>query len=386
MNHNTGFVLRATFLSVALLIIVASTWFSNKLAKELSAEEHKRMELWSEAIRLLAQDEDNGQLDYSLCLRIIESNQHIPVVLIDEHGGIQSHANLRLSKKTPERDLQKKTQHLLENGRCIEVKLSNNLVQRVYYDESRHLKQLRYFPFVQLGIMFLFLGVTLLSLSISKRAEQNRVWVGLSKETAHQLGTPISSLLAWEELLKLKEVDASILAEIEKDTRRLQTIAERFSKIGSKPEPVAENISSAIENAVNYMRGRTSKKVNIICDYPAGDVFCLLNIPLFEWVIENLCKNAIDAMDGNGEIRISVLTQSNHVLIDVKDNGKGIPKNCFKRVFHPGFTTKARGWGLGLSLVKRIVEEYHGGKIFVKSSEPGKGSTFRIILQKIDLE
>lgn len=381
-----AFGFRIAFFAVALLIIVASTWFSNRLARQMAREEQDKMEIWAEAIRLLAQEtesEDDTHSDYSLTLKILEGNTSIPVVLVNEQGEIQSYANLKLSTKDPEGDLARQAASIIGQNRRIEVRLSDEITQYVYYADSLHLKQLKYFPYVQLAVMFLFLMVTLLSLSLSKRAEQNRVWVGLSKETAHQLGTPISSLLAWEELLKIKEIDPSLLAEIEKDTRRLQTIAERFSKIGSEPRPTPEPLAPAVENAVNYIRGRCSRKVSINTHYNDESLYVYLNVPLFEWVIENLCKNAIDAMDGDGRIDITVGRERKEVYIDVQDTGKGIAKNRLRQVFKPGYTTKARGWGLGLSLARRIVEEYHHGKIFVKQSELGQGTTFRILMKQV---
>lgn len=386
INRDTSSFFRLVFFLVALAIIAASTWFSNNLGKELAKEEQKKIELWAEAIRLLAQEPEPGEedirFDYSLTLKVIEGNTNIPVILTDDQNNIQSHANLKLSKKNPETDLQIKAAHIIQKNRQIRVKLDENTSQYVYYDDSDLLKKLRYFPFVQLGVMFVFLAVTLVSLTVFKRSEQNRVWVGLSKETAHQLGTPISSLLAWVELLKLKEIDPGLLVEMEKDTQRLRTIAERFSKIGSKPDAEYHSLAPVVENAVIYLKGRSSQKIHFQTHFPKKELSVLLNIPLFEWVIENLCKNSIDAMNGEGRIDIVVAEGKKQVFIDVCDDGKGIPKKHFKTIFRPGFTTKARGWGLGLSLVKRIVEEYHKGKIFVKSSEPGKGACIRIILRK----
>lgn len=386
VNRDSSSLFRLVFFLVALAIIVASTWFSNNLGKELAAEEQKKIELWAEAIRLLAQEpqpgEEDVRFDYTLTLKVIEGNTNIPVILTDDENNIQSYANLNLSKKNPEADLEIKAAHLIQKNRHIRVKLDENSSQYVYYDDSDLLKKLRYFPFVQLGVMFVFLAVTLVSLTVFKRSEQNRVWVGLSKETAHQLGTPISSLLAWVELLKLKEIDPVLLAEMEKDTQRLRTIAERFSKIGSRPDAEYHTLAPVVDNAVHYLRGRSSQKIRFRTHFPNEELSVLLNIPLFEWVIENLCKNSIDAMNGEGQIDIVVSEQKKQVFIDVCDDGKGIPKKHFKAIFRPGFTTKARGWGLGLSLVKRIVEEYHKGKIFVKSSDPGKGTCIRIVLRK----
>lgn len=373
--------LKIAFYLTAIIIIVGSTLFSNRLAKELAEEEQKKIELWAEAVRLLAQDNDTNQ-DYSLSLKIIEGNTNIPVILTDKEGNILSHANLNLSKKHQEKSLAKKKDALINKNQCIEIKLSRKVSQYLYYDDSNHLKQLRYFPYIQLGVMFIFLAITILAYSISQKSEQNRIWVGLSKETAHQLGTPISSLMAWVELLKIKNVDAETIQELEKDTLRLKTIADRFSKIGSKPQAERCNLVPVIENAAQYIRNRCSQKISINTHFGQVDCYSDINVPLFEWVVENLCKNAVDAMGSEGRIDIFLKEDDKQIFIDVQDTGKGISKNHFKEVFKPGFTTKKRGWGLGLSLAKRIVEEYHRGKIFVKQSELDKGTTFRIILYK----
>lgn len=381
---NTSFSpLRLVFYITAVLIILTSTWFSNRLAKELSEEEQEKIELWAEAIRTLAQEEKQDiQVDYALSLKIIEGNTNIPVILTDKNHQILSYANLQLRPKHKEADLEKRKTALINKNRCIEIKLARNLSQYIYYDDSKHLKQLRYFPYVQLGVMFLFLAITILTYGISKNSEQNRIWVGLSKETAHQLGTPISSLMAWVEILKMKDLDKETIGEIEKDTQRLKTIADRFSKIGSKPKAEVCNLNALLENSAAYMRKRCSQKIIIETHFEQNDCLVAVNPPLFEWVIENLCKNAIDAMNGEGRIDLFLKEENTQIILDVQDNGKGILKKHHKEIFKPGFTTKTRGWGLGLSLAKRIVEEYHKGKIFVKQSEIGKGSIFRIILHK----
>jgi len=341
------------------------------------------MELWAEAIRLFAAEPAEGvQMDYTLSLKVIEGNTNIPVVLIDNKGNILDYKNLDVPENADTSELKEATQKIIRKNKSIEIRINEKISQYIFYDDSSFLKKLTYFPFIQLLVMFVFLIVTLYALSTSKRAEQERVWVGLSKETAHQLGTPISSLMAWVELLKLKNLDENLLNEISKDTQRLHTIAERFSKIGSSPEPTPQNIKSALESSVQYMRDRSSRKITFTTHVPEKDLLVYLNIPLFEWVIENLCKNAIDAMDATGKIDITLIPGEKDLVIDVSDTGKGIAKANFKTVFKPGYTTKERGWGLGLSLVKRIIEENHNGKIFVKSSEIGKGTTFRMILKK----
>ncbi|HEU4717827.1 MAG TPA: HAMP domain-containing sensor histidine kinase [Bacteroidia bacterium] len=271
--------------------------------------------------------------------------------------------------------------YLKENGDTIMVSISEGRKNVIYYMESPQLQQLRYFPIVQVIVVGMFLLVAYLLFSTSRRAEQNLVWVGMAKETAHQLGTPLSSLIAWMEYLKMKGVDESILKEIGQDIRRLEMITERFSKIGSQPRLGNEDVVDALSHAVDYMRSRTSKTVTFNYSPPAS-IFAPLNVPLFAWVIENLCRNAVDAMDGTGSITIEVFDEQQFVYIDITDTGKGIPRSKQKTIFEPGFTTKQRGWGLGLSLCKRIIEQYHKGEIFVKRSLPGKGTTFRIVLKK----
>ncbi len=382
-TFDSSLVLRASFIAGVVVIALVSMLFSNKLAKDLSAEERKKVELWAEAIRLFAAETgEDVQMDYTLNTKVIEGNTNIPVVMVDEHGAVLWHKNLGLKDENDSSELAEESRKVIAHNQSIEVKFSDNVSHFVYYEDSTLLKKLTYFPLIQLLVMFVFALVILFALNSSKSAEQNRVWVGLSKETAHQLGTPISSLLAWVELLKLKDVDPKLLEEMEKDTKRLQTIAERFSKIGSKSETSLQDIRPVLENAVLYMRNRSSKKVILETHLPEGSLSVFLNAPLFEWVVENLCKNAIDAMDGRGRIDITLSSDTKNWILDFADTGKGIAKGNFKNVFKPGFTTKARGWGLGLSLVKRIIEENHRGKILVKTSELGKGTTFRILLTK----
>ena len=377
--YQTNQILKFVFIAVAMIIVIASGIFTNRLAEKLSGEETKKIEIWAEATRQLVLADENTDMNF--LLGIIEGNTTIPVIMTDENDRMLQHRNIKVPKSNEESFFNKKIANLKEVRPPIVVKLDADTRQYIYYDESSLLKRLHIFPYVQLGIIIVFLIIVILVFSSTKKAEQNQVWVGLSKETAHQLGTPISSLLAWTELLKLRHEDDKLINDMEKDVRRLSIIAERFSKIGSKPDLKKTDLTEAMNNAVSYMKNRSSNKVNITLHYPENELIAVpLNVPLFEWVIENLCKNAIDAMNGSGKIDISVKKNAKDVFIDVKDSGKGMDRNMYKAIFTPGFTTKERGWGLGLSLAKRIIEEYHRGKIFVKQSELGIGTIFRIIL------
>lgn len=381
-------------LVMAVVIGISSLVFTNQLVKKLSIEERKAMELWAEATKQVS-NMDIRQ-DVTFISEVIRKNNTIPVILVDEEMNILAVRNLdslksilNTNKHSPE-ELERNKAYLAEQieimkseNEPIEIVLMDGHKNYIYYKNSVLLNQLFYYPFFQLGVIFLFILVAYLAFSTSRKAEQNQVWVGMSKETAHQLGTPISSLLAWIEYLKEGDTDPLMLSEVEKDVQRLETITERFSKIGSAPILVRTNIVEVINNSINYLRRRTSDKVNYNLQFDSKEeMFVPLNQSLFEWVIENLCKNAIDAMEGAGEIEISLHDSTQILYIDIKDSGKGIPKSKFKTVFQPGYTTKQRGWGLGLSLSERIVETYHAGKIFVKSSENNQGTVFRIALRK----
>ena len=371
---------------MAIAIAVASLVVSHSMTRDLEAQERSRMEVWAEAMRSLNQADENT--DLNLVLKVINDNNTIPVIVLDRKGHVTDFRNLSINASSRADSLTKVTRighELLARNRNIRIFLDER--HRDYidvcYDESLMLKRLSWYPYVQLGVVLLFVVVAIFALLTSKRAEQNKVWVGLSKETAHQLGTPISSLIAWVEILKETYPDDTLIPEMDKDVKRLQLIADRFSKIGSVPAPVATDLLELLGHVVDYMDRRTSKKVKILTDFPAHQVIVDLNGSLFEWVIENLCKNAVDAMGGEqGTITLKVVETDAWVYLDVRDTGKGIRKRNINNVFRPGFTTKKRGWGLGLSLAKRIVEEYHHGRIYVKESEVGKGTTFRIELRK----
>ncbi|MBP1663128.1 MAG: integral rane sensor signal transduction histidine kinase [Bacteroidetes bacterium] len=379
-TYQTNKILKFLFIVGAILIVLASTIFTNRLAGKLSVEEQKKIQIWAEATRqLILADETT---DMNFILNIIEGNTTIPVIITDNNDQMIEYRNIKAPEKNNEDFFRKKIATLKNKKNRFEINLrESNTKQYIYYDDSLILKQLYIFPYIQFGVIFVFFVIVILAFSSTKRAEQNKVWVGLSKETAHQLGTPISSLLAWTELLKIRYEDDKLITDMEKDVNRLRVIADRFSKIGSKPDLKKSDLKETLSNAVNYMNNRSSNKVEISLNFNEGIPSIVpLNVPLFEWVIENLCKNAIDAMNGIGRISLNVKNTENEIIIDIKDTGKGMERNLYKAVFSPGFTTKERGWGLGLSLAKRIIEEYHQGKIFVKHSEINVGTTFRIIL------
>ena len=369
----------------AIAIAVVSLVASNILTKDLARQERTKMEVWAEAMRALSQADENT--DLALVLKVLNDNNTIPVVVLDNDENVTDFRNVVINAKNYKDSLSyvsAMAKRLKSNKQNIRIQLSDasNEYIDVCYDDSLMLKRLALYPYVQLGVVMLFVVVAIFALLTSKRAEQNKVWVGLSKETAHQLGTPISSLMAWTTILKETYPDDDLLPEMDKDVKRLQLIADRFSKIGSLPEAVPESLSEVLDHVIDYMDRRTSKKIQLMKVFPADDIIIRLNASLFEWVIENLCKNAVDAMGGeSGTITLRVETVGERVVVEVSDTGKGIRKKDLRNVFRPGFTTKSRGWGLGLSLAKRIVEEYHNGKIFVKSSELGKGTTFRIELK-----
>ena len=384
---------------VALLLVVSFLAISNKLVKDLAQQERERMEIWADATKQLASsttgEEGMPESQINFLLSIIERNHTIPVLLTDAGDEILLHRNFRLpepidsaspwvTSETNMQYLRGKLQRMKRSENIIPIIIDKNTTQYLYYEDSTVLHRLAYFPYIELVVMLIFIAVVYFALVSVKKAEQNKVWVGLSKETAHQLGTPISSLMAWTQMLDSLGVDADIVRDMDKDVHRLSVIADRFSKIGSKPEMELAFINESVISSLEYMRTRISKRVmltiNTSDESNSGVMLCQ---SLFEWVMENLTKNAVDAMQGEGSLTITVTDGGEMAVIDVKDSGKGIPRKNFKTVFNPGYTTKKRGWGLGLTLVKRIIEEYHGGKIYVKESELGHGTTFRIELPKV---
>ena len=383
---------KVVLLVTAVVIAVVSLVVSHKLVRDLQHEEVAKMEVWAEAMRTLSNSDETT--DLNLVLKVINGNNNIPLVVLDGAGNVTTHRNVVIEARDAADSLsvlQQQTAEFVENGTHITIPIASidgegNTIEdslHIYYSDSLMLKRLSLFPFVQLGVVGLFVVVAIFALLSSKKAEQNKVWVGLSKETAHQLGTPISSLMAWSDVLSETYPDDEMISEMRKDVTRLQLIAERFSKIGSVPELKDDDLCSIIDRVIVYIRRRTSSQVTIACNFPNEEGGAVLPVcaPLMEWVIEVLCKNAVDAMAGEGLIDITVLREDWTWVVEITDTGKGIARKDFKNVFRPGYTTKQRGWGLGLSLAKRIVEEYHRGHIFVKSSELGRGTTFRIELR-----
>ena len=369
-------------LMAAIAIGGFSLWYTRSMVKELAAQEDKKIKLWANATRQLGLIENN--MDINFLLDIIKDNETIPTILVDDNGKIVATRNLDSLQLADSAYLYQTLQEMKEEHEPIKIIYdeTNNRFNDLYYKNSTILNDLKTYPFIQLGLISFFAIMSYLALSSSRRAEQNQVWVGMSKETAHQLGTPISSLREWHNLLQEteKEDQEEILKEVDYDIKRLELITERFSKIGSAPILKEENLDLVIEKSISYLKNRISSQVNFEVNVNQPGNWAKINVPLFEWVIENLCKNAVDAMDGKGSLSILINHDETHVYIDIKDTGKGIPRGKFKTVFKPGFTTKKRGWGLGLSLVKRIVEQYHNGQIYVRYSELGKGTTFRITL------
>ena len=372
----------------AVLIVVASLWVSHGLISDLKNEEQTKMGVWAEAMRSLTSADETT--DLNLVLRVINDNHTIPVIVTDEKGRVTTSRNLRLRYRTS-RDSVKQVNEALARlkagGHSMRISLGTDEVGEthasalyIYYGQSLLLQRLAWFPYVQLGVVTVFLLVALLALLSTKRAEQNKVWVGLTKETAHQLGTPISSLMAWMAVMRETHPDDALIDEMEADVRRLEMVAERFSKIGSAPKLHPETVGPIVERVAEYIARRIPKSVKLTVDLRDESELIPISAPLVEWVVEVLCKNAADAMPGVGQIGLSGGKVGDRYVIDVADTGKGIERKHHKTVFRPGFTTKQRGWGLGLSLAKRIIEEYHHGRIYVLRSAPGEGTVFRIEL------
>ncbi len=370
---------------IAIIIAISSLLTSNYLIRDLQKEETMKMEVWAEAMRSLNAADEN--MDLNLVVKVINGNNTIPIIVIDNKNCVLSYRNIdksMYSSNDSVAELLTYAKKMINDKHVVKIDIPEELgggdYLNVCYDDSLLLKRLSVYPYIQLGVVVIFVLISIFAIFAALRAEQNKLWVGLSKETAHQLGTPISSLMAWCEVLKESYPDDVLVPEMENDVKRLERIADRFSKIGSIPEPKPEDIVDVLDRVVTYMDHRTSNKVQIIKSYNNEPVIVDLIPSLFEWVAENLCKNAVDAMGGAGKIEIKLFEENGQVNIDFSDTGKGMQKKMFNNVFKPGFTTKERGWGLGLSLAKRIIEEYHKGKIYVKSSEVGKGTTFRIEL------
>lgn len=387
------------FLFLSVVLVGFFLIVSNNLVNDLAKQERERMEIWANATKALAtapmSTDNNGMAmqsgDIDFYLGIIEKNDNIPVLLVDEDNNILMHRNFDLPEPVDtlnpmtlspanETFLQDKLSHLRNSRNHILIKIDDQITQHLYYEDSTLLTSMSYYPRIQLLVMILFVALVYFAVMTIKKAEQNKVWVGLSKETAHQLGTPISSLMAWVQMLEASGIDKEIVDDMNKDVNRLSMIADRFSKIGSKPEMALQPICDVVTKSLDYLRARISTAVSLSTDLPQNEHNVMLCRPLFEWVMENLCKNAVDAMQGKGSLNVLVGYDKKTAFIEVTDTGKGIARKNFSNVFSPGYTTKKRGWGLGLTLAKRIVEEYHGGRIFVKQSEIGVGTTFRIEL------
>jgi hypothetical protein len=371
---------KLSLLIIAVLIGLGSLKYTSDLVERLKAEEKEKAELWAEAERLIEISETDE--DVSFLASIIETNTTVPVILTDNDGNIISAMNFNPGKSSVPGFLEMNLAKMKEKSSPIIIDLGDGHFNYIYYKDSIILTKLIYYPYVQLGIIILFIIVSYVAFSTSRKAEQNQVWVGMSKETAHQLGTPTSSLAGWVEVLELKYPEVTLREEIAKDVERLEKVTERFSKIGSKPALVEEDVIKIILKTIDYIKSRTSSRIKYIFDFDIDkQVFVPMNSTLFEWVIENVCKNAIDAVEGDGTVSIKITRHKKQVDIDVSDTGKGIPGSAFKSIFKPGYSTKKKGWGLGLSLSKRIIEDYHNGKIFVKHSETGKGSCIRISMK-----
>lgn len=356
-------------LVIAMLIVAISVLFTNNLARSLQEEEQKNMAIWADATRQLIFADDDADIDF--VSSIIEKNTTIPVYICDAEGKVLASRNVPEGKNG-----------VGEHG-PIELKIDESTTQYIYWDDSSLLTNLRYVPYVQFTLIFIFIAIAVITMLTGQRSEENRLWVGLSKETAHQLGTPISSLNAWQQLLAETYPNDEYVPQMKRDIERLQMIADRFQKIGSEPDLQLEDLVPVVQNAVSYMRARVSSRIEIDDNALTGaERQVMVNAPLMQWVVENLLKNAVDAISGEGKIVLQLHENEHELMLDVSDTGKGIEKKTQHRIFEPGFTSKDRGWGLGLPLAKRIIEQYHGGKLLLKQSQIGVGTTFRIVLKK----
>lgn len=388
------------FLITALGVAAVFLSVSNRLVKDLAAQERSRMQLWADATQAIVSSADeiegDNQAFIDFLLKIIEENHNIPLILTDNEGDIIMQRNFELPEPVDSLNplaispvnrafLQKRLDGIRSRGsNVIPIQLGPDMTQHLYYEDSLVLRKLNYYPYIQTGVMIIFIIVVYFAVITTKKAEQNKVWVGLSKETAHQLGTPISSLMAWVQLLEAQGIDPDTVAEMNKDVNRLSTIASRFGKIGSRPKMETADVNTIVASAVDYMKTRISPRISLTFTPDGGDIRVMMSDSLFQWVMENLIKNAVDAMESTGAINVTTGHDQHTANIEVTDTGKGLPRKRFKTIFNPGYTTKKRGWGLGLALAKRIIEQYHGGKIYVKWSEPGRGTTFRIELPLTD--
>jgi len=379
VNWRTGLAL------VAIAIVTGTIFYSNYLSDKIEQDERKKVNIWVESLKTKIATEDPATINFANM--IAADNQEIPIIETDENdnpSGISKNLDSNLIKKDSQY-LRKKVQEFkgLHDPLIVEINKEPLIVNKYYYGDSDLLQEVRYYPIIQLLIVALFIIITLITITTRNKSTQNQVWAGMAKETAHQLGTPLSSLQGWVEMLKESSGNEKIVAEMSKDVDRLKLVSDRFGKIGSTPQLEEKNITEQVESMVAYIKRRATDKVSFQVSHTgSGEASTLINAHLFDWVIENLLKNALDAMDGKGAIDIVISNEPTRVIIDVTDNGKGITKQNLGKVFKPGFTTKKRGWGLGLSLSKRIIEQYHKGELFVKWSEPGKGTTFRVVLRK----
>lgn len=386
---------------VSAVAMIAFLLVSNNLIKQLATQERERMDIWAQATQRLAQADVDS--DFEFLLGIIAQNNSIPVLITDKDFNIYEFRNFDLPDKG---DMDKSLyselsdrnkEYLLKklkkpggdtpldvmaarNDHFIAIEMAEGSDQYIYYEDSKLLRSLTAYPYIQMGVMIILALILYMAVVYTKRAEQNRVWVGLSKETAHQLGTPISSLMAWLQLLEAEGVDKETVREMDKDVNRLSTIASRFSKIGSRPSMEPMEINGVVSQAVNYMKSRISRRISLTFTSSSSSVEANLSAPLLEWVMENLIKNAVDAMDGQGAITVKVKSTYDKAVITVSDTGKGMTRKQRSDIFKPGYSTKKRGWGLGLTLARRIITQYHGGRIYVSDSQPGIGTTFTIEL------